>query len=256
MSYTLPSLTPSGTTFSQFQQGGLSAILEKLVTVNSGPTHAPTAAPTATATGGGSSGGFLAAGTYLLKFTETNGIGETTASPESATLTVAAGDIPQVTFPTLQTGNVARNLYATPVNGTTGTEVQYATGITTTTFNMSIAAPSNSFAVAPPTINTTGLTYVDTNGNVQNLTLQNIRAAKDGNLQPVYNEAARSLGDWNHGDPVTSRGIAQSLRHSGVAFAFIAQAFAEAGTLVDANSGTIAPIMTGTTTSSTQRTWP
>lgn len=256
MSYTNPSITTSGTTFAQFQEGGISAILDKLITVNAGPTLAPTSAPTATATGGGSSGGLLAAGTYLLKHTESNGIGETTASPESTTLTVGAGNIPQVTFPTLKTGNTSRNLYATPVNGTTGQEVLYATGITTTTFSMAVAAPSNSFAAVPPTVNSTGLSYKEANGNVQNLTLQNIRAAKDGNLQAVYNEVASTINAWNHGDPISSRGLAQSLRHAHVAIAFIAQAFAEAGTLADANAGSLVPTATGTGNSGLTRTWP
>ena len=116
---------------------------------------APTSAPTATATGGGSTGGTLAAGTYYIVFTETNDLGETTASPESSQLTVSAGNIPRVTFPSLKTGNTARNLYLTAANGSTGTEVLYATGITTSTYDVATAAPVSS--VTPPVSNGTGL---------------------------------------------------------------------------------------------------
>lgn len=254
MSYPTPVATTSGLTFSQLS--GLSATLEALITANSAATAVPTAAPTATPTGGGSTGGLLAAGTYLLKFTETNGIGETTASPESTTLTVAAGNIPQVTFPSLKTGNLARNLYATPVNGTTGQEILYATGITTTTFSMSVLSPANSFAVKPPTANTTGFVYTDSNGNVESFVLQNIRAAKVGNLQVVYNNAADLIDTWLHGDPISSSGAIAKLRHAHTAFVIIAKAFSDIGTLMDANPGSLKPTVNGVGNSSLTRTWP
>ena len=58
--------------------------------------------PTVNPTGGGVSEGTLAPGTYFLDYTFTfpNGV-ETTPSPISATFTVAAGNVPQVTLPPL-----------------------------------------------------------------------------------------------------------------------------------------------------------
>jgi hypothetical protein len=104
--------------------------------------------------------GNLAAATYYLRHTELNGFGETTVGPESSSFTVAAGNIPQVTFPALQAGNVARNLYLTPAGGSSGSELLYADGITTGTYNLAYAAP---FAgVAAPTVAptiATGTTY-------------------------------------------------------------------------------------------------
>src|SRR5947209_6026650 len=117
MGYTSPNVIASGTTFAQFQAGGVSGHLERLIAAQAA-TLAPTAAPTAT--GGGSIGGLLAAGTYYLVFTESNGFGETTKSPESAQLTVGATNIPRVTFPSLKTGNLARRLYLGARNGPTG----------------------------------------------------------------------------------------------------------------------------------------
>ena len=105
MAYTSPSITPSGTTFAQFQAGGASGILERLIAANFAGTAAP-GVPTISATGGGTTGGNLAAGTYYVKVTESNGLGETTASPE-VSVTIAAGNIPQVTFAALQAGNTS-----------------------------------------------------------------------------------------------------------------------------------------------------
>ena len=102
--------------------------------------------------------GNLAAGIYYLRHTELNGFGETNPGPESSPFTIAAGNIPQVTFPPLQTGNVARNLYVTPAGGTSGSEVLYATGITTPTYNMVYQAPSSGVdapSVAPTIANGT-----------------------------------------------------------------------------------------------------
>ncbi len=148
MAYISPSITPSGTTFAQFQMGGASRQLENLIAANLNGTAAPSSAPIVSVSG---SGGLLVSGTYYLKITETNGIGETTASPESTQFTVTAGQVPTVTFPALQAGNTARNVYLTPAGGASGKEVLYATGITASTYNLTYAAPSNSYAVAPPT---------------------------------------------------------------------------------------------------------
>jgi hypothetical protein len=179
----------------------------------------------------------------------------TTSIPATNTTSV---DVPRFTFPALQTGNVARNLYVTAAGGSTGTEVLYATGITTTTFDGTIAPPSNSFAVPLPTFNSTAFTYKDPNGNVVCFAESNIRAAERGNLQTVYSAAAITLDRWLRGDPISSHGIIEKLRHAHVAFAVIAQAFSDAGTLVDANPGTIRPATSGNagTASTVRRSWP
>jgi hypothetical protein len=242
MSYTAPSVVASGTTFAEFQSGGASGHLELLITAqeNVTPTSAPTAAATVTATGGGSSGGALAAGTYYFVHTESNGFGETTKSPQGLELTVAAGDQPQFTFPTLQTGNVSRNLYLGAVGGSSGGPYTlYASGITTTTFTAAIAAPVNSYAVAPPAVNTTGLTYVDSNGITHNKRLELLRAVKDGNLELVYEYLRQAIYDFNHGNPMSFGGAIMRTRDAHAVFAILAQLCSEAGTLIDANAGTL-----------------
>lgn len=83
--------------------------------------------------GGDLFGGRLQAGTYYAKYTYTSAAGETTASPESAQFTVAAGQIPVLTFePTrslLPAGVTGVNVYLTAANGGTGTEVLYKSGL-------------------------------------------------------------------------------------------------------------------------------
>jgi hypothetical protein len=256
MSYTSPTVVASGTTFAQFQAGGASGHLERLIAAQ-GATLAPTVAATATATGGGSSGGLLAAGTYYFVITESNGFGETTAGPESAQLTVGSTNIPRITFQTLKAGNTSRNVYLGAVGGTTGGPYYlYASGITAATYDMAVAAPSNSYAVNPPTINTTGLTYTTSNGDVQNLTLQGIRAAKDGNLELPYRNLRQLIDEFNRGEPIAFGAALTKLRHAHAVFALLATLCAEMGTLIDANPGTLAPAATGIGARRQKRTWP
>jgi hypothetical protein len=113
----------------------------------------PATTPTATATGGSSTGGLLQAGTYLLKYTDVNAAGETTVSPESAALTVAAGNIPRVTMPAVPAGVTARKIYLTVAGGSTNTETLYATqGTPALTFDLAVA---QSAGAAVPGSNTT-----------------------------------------------------------------------------------------------------
>ncbi len=116
----------------------------------------PTTAPTATATGGGATGGLLAAGDYLLSYTLVTALGETLRSSQSATLTVGSTNIPRVTFPALPTGAVSRKLYITTPSGGAGTQTLYASGITSLTYDMAIAAPG---VTAFPSVSTAGLVY-------------------------------------------------------------------------------------------------
>jgi hypothetical protein len=256
MSYTAPTVVASGTTFAEYQAGGASGHLELLITAQ-GATAAPTSAPTVTATGGGATGGALAAGTYYFVHTESNGFGETTAGPQGVQLTVSAGNQPQFTFPSLKTGNASRNLYLGAVNGSTGGPYTlYASGITTTTFTAAITVPTNSYAVAPPPINTTGLTYTDGNGIVHNKRLELLRAAKDGNFEDVYRFLRQVTYDFNHGTPMSFAGTISRLRDANIVFAMLAQLCSEAGALIDANAGTIYQAQNVIGNVKTYRSWP
>ncbi len=243
--YQTPNLAASGASFAQFQSGGFTKVLELAITANNTATAAPTSAPTAAATGGGASGGTLPAGTYLLKFTEVNGIGETTASPESTTLTVAATNIPRVTFPSLKTGNTARNLYVTPTNGATGTEVLFAAGITTTTYDMTAPAPTST--TTPPTTNTTALSGDQ---------ISRIRSGENNSLQNVYNQMVQGLSNFNQGDPVDIALFVQHLSIFTVTFKILLATLEACATLVGANPGTLGVSQTAIGHQKGKRTWP
>jgi hypothetical protein len=252
MSYTAPSVTASGTTFAQFQAGGASGHLERLISVQSASgTSAPSSAPTLAASG---SGNALAAATYYVVFTETNGLGETTQSPASPSQAVSSGQQLTVTFPSLQTGNTARNVYLGNASG--GPFTLYATGITSSPFNCTVAAPTNTYAVNPPTINTTGLTYTDANGNMNKMVLQMLRAAKDGNLEDVYRYLRSAIEEFNSGQPLTFQNAIQKLRHAHAVFAMLNTLCSEMGTLIDANAGTLGSAATGIGGRKNVRTWP
>lgn len=100
------------------------------------------------------SGGSLQVGTYYLKYTDTNAVGETLASPESAQFTQISGDEPVVTMAAVPTGTVHRKIYLTPTNGAVGTETLYATQSSPATTYTMVAAYTAGGAV-PPTTNTT-----------------------------------------------------------------------------------------------------
>ncbi len=252
MSYTSPSVTPSGTTFAQFQAGGVSGHLERLIAVQSA-TAAPTSAPTLAASGTGNT---LAANTYYAVITETNGFGETTPSPASSSQAVASGQQLTVTFPPLQAGNAARNVYLGLTS--TGPFALYATGITASSFNCSVAAPANSYAVQPPTTNTTGLTHVDANGNAHPEPLSFLRAVERDNdsFGALYRFLRTLVDDFNRGDPMTFAGVIEKLRQAHAVFAMFNRLCSEMGTLIDANAGTLGTRPTGTGVRIGNRTWP
>lgn len=252
MAYTSPTIAPSGTTFAQFQAGGASGQLERLIAANFLGSATP-GTPTLSATGGGTTGGSLAPGTLYIKVTETNGIGETTASTE-ASVTIAAGNIPQITFAALQSGNTARNVYAGVASGA---EVLYASGITTATYNLSAAIPINSYAVPVPTTNTTGLTSMNVAmGVVGNQKLAGLRACEKGRLQGVWDNLARLIAQFNRGEPVSFNNLTAKLRDAHTVFAMLTQLCAEMGTLVNANPGHFTNVPTGIGGQKTLRQWP
>lgn len=252
MAYTAPTIVASGITFAQFQVGGASGHLEKLIAANLSATAAPSA-PTLGATGGGASGGNLPAGTIYVKVTETNGIGETTPSDE-VSVTISASNIPQVTFATLQTGNTARSVY---VGTAAGAEVLYASGITAGTYNMSAAIPTNSSAVPVPAVNTTGLTNTNaTTGVVGNKRLVNLRACEKGRLQSVWDDLSRQINAFNRGEPMSFSDLRNKLRDAHTVFAAMTTLCAEMGTLIDSNPGTFKNVATGIGGMKTVRQWP
>ena len=256
MSYTAPTVVASGTTFAQFQAGGASGHLEKLITAQAA-TLAPTVAATATATGGGASGGLLAAGTYYFVVTESNGFGETTAGPESAQLTVSAGNKPRITFQSLKSGNTSRNVYLGAVNGTSGGPYTlYASGVTASTLDLLTAVVTNSYAMAPPTVNTTGLTYVDSHGITHNKRLELLRSCKDGNFETVYTYLRQVIYDFNKGNPMSFGGTLSRLRDAHAVFAMLDTMCSEMGTLIDANAGTLGSTTNVIGNAVGKRTWP
>ena len=252
MAYTSPNIVPSGTTFAQFQAGGSSGLLERLIAANLLGTGAP-GAPTVSPTGGGTTGGSLAAGTYYIRVTESNGIGETTASPE-VSVTIAAGNIPQVTFASLQAGNTARNVY---VGAASGAEVLYASGVVGGTCNLSATIPANSYAVPVPKVNTTGLTGTNAAaGVVMNQKLAALRACEKGRLQGVWDNLSRLISQFNRGEPVSFGNVVTKLRDAHTVFAVLAELCAEMGVLIDANPGHFTNAPTGIGGQKTVRQWP
>ncbi len=247
MAYASPSVAPSGATFAQFQAAGAAGQLDLLIQANQGGTSSPTAAPTVSATGGGATGGILAAGTYYATFTETNGFGETTASPESAQFTVAAGDIPVLTFPALQAGNVARSVYLTPAGGASGTEVLYARDVTTNTFALAAAAPGSNYASPPPLVNTTIFTA---------LNFDLVRAPRRMKLDRAFARLRQIVVDFNEGRPMVHAQEIANFRAMHGLFALLDQLCKEIGTLMDANPGHINPTTTSIGGVTPRRTWP
>lgn len=247
MAYASPNVTPSGANFAQFQAAGAAGVLNLLIAANKHGTNAPTAAPTVSATGGGTTGGLLPAGVYTCVFTETNGFGETTASPASATFTVTAGDIPQATFPALQPGNVARSLYLTPPGGAAGSAVLYARDVAASTYNLAALAPAANYASPPPAVNSTAWAAK---------LFEMARAGKYDELERVFERLRKLLSSFNHGDPVPHAAMIANLRQVHGALALLTELCAEAGALIDANPGHITTQPTGIGGLAPARVWP
>jgi hypothetical protein len=250
MSYTAPSVTASGTTFAQFQAGGASGHLEKLITAQAA-TAAPSAAPTLSETG---SGGTLTAATYYAVVTESNGFGETTASPVSSGQAISGTQELVVTFPSLQSGNTSRNTYVGTASG--GPFTLAASGTTASTVTILAPPPTNSYAVSPPTVNTTGLTYTDANSIVHSKRLELLRACEYNDLQDVYRYLRTAIADFNRGNPMSFSGAVMRVRDAHITFALLAQLCSEMGTLIDANPGTISVGQDTIGNARKKRSWP
>lgn len=236
MAYSSPSITSSGYSFGQLYSGGVAGILEAVIAANLNASASPTSAPTLS-TGG--SGNTLPAATYYVVITETDGVGETTASPASTGQAVTLGLYLTVTFPGLKSGNVARNVYVG--TSSSGPFTLAASNITASSVNITAPLPANSYAVNPPTTNSTGLTFTDAAGNTTNKALELAHTFDKGDSRRVYQYLASIVRDFLHGDPQNWQAFMQKLRHAHTAFAIMSEVCAEIGTLVDANPGTIKP---------------
>jgi hypothetical protein len=242
--YVVPTIPPSGTTFAALQSGGLNGILEKLITNLSSAIAAPGSAPAVSPTGGGSTGGLLAAGQYYLKITATSGIGETTASPESAQFTVAATNIPQVTLPSLPAGASGFNIYLTAAGGASGTEALYAPNVTGAFTNLAVAAPA--YTQKPPVANTTALSAG---------MLSRIRSGKPRMIQNTYDEASTLISNFLRGLPVDPADLLSRITALSTTFHAVAQALDECGTLTAVNQGHLTTVA-GNVYAITTRVWP
>lgn len=242
MSYTSPSVIASGITFAQLQAGGPSGHLNKLITANTANTSAPSAAPTLAASG---SLATLPAATYFVQVTETNGIGETTPSPVSSGQVVTFGQNLVVTPPALQSGNTARYVYVGTASG--GPFTLAVTGTSTSTVTISAPLPSNSYAVNPPTSNTTGLT---------NAKLQLLKYCETGQFEKVWNFIHQVETNFNQGEPAAFNSVVTKFRDVHTAFAMMATMCAEAGALLDANPGHLTTAATPIGGRASVRVWP
>jgi hypothetical protein len=250
MSYTAPSVTASGTTFAEFQSGGASGHLELLIAAQAA-TAAPTSAPTLSETG---SGGTLPTATYYAVITESNGFGETTASPVSSGQAITGTQELVVTFPSLKSGNISRNTYLGTAS--TGPFTLAATGTTASTVTFLAPPATNSYALNPPTTNTTGFTYSDSNSITHNKRLELLRACKDGNFEDVFRYLRQVIADFNRGNPMTFGGVVSRLRDAHAVLAVLATLCSEMGTLIDANPGTITGSTNVIGNATKKRTWP
>jgi hypothetical protein len=100
--------------------------------------QAPETAPQVSASGGGDSGGSLTAGTYFAEYTYVKSGVESAPSPQSASFTVTAGEIPQLSFPALPVG-YTMNVYLADISTGATTATLYLSNVTTTTANLSQA---------------------------------------------------------------------------------------------------------------------
>ena len=102
--------------------------------------------------GGNAYGGNLLPGTYYLEYTFVGPGGvESALSPASPNFVVVAGNIPQVSLPTLPPGATGYNIYLSDPVANPGSATLYASGVTTTTYNLQRNALSG--ATIPPALN-------------------------------------------------------------------------------------------------------
>jgi hypothetical protein len=239
--YVAPVIQPSGTTFAQFQTGGFSLIVDKLIAANAQVPNPTTPATVAVA----GTTGLLAAGTYQVAYSFRDGFGETLVGGQSATFTVAAGQVATVTLPALPVNADEIWLYTTPVNNPTGPLSLYATGITSATYNMTQAGGSDPM-VSPYTANTTGAATA----------AEKIRCLRRNNIENVFKSYSDSIMFWMSGSPIARKDARLSAQQWAGVFALWAQAAKECSSLILLNPGSLgykySPIGHAVPT----RTWP
>lgn len=177
-----------------------------------------------------------------------------TAQPTVNTTTT---NIPQVTFTSLTSSNgLAHNVYLTAAGGNTGTETRYADGITASTYNLSAAAPTTSFAVNPPYSNETGFTFQSAAGPTINEMLVFLRAAEYGNLQDVYRKGRTVVEEFIAGKPMDHRGAVSRVERVQATFQALAQVFGECAVLMENNPGHIRATGAISVPGGLTRQWP
>ena len=115
-------------------------------------------------TGGGTTGGGLAPGNYYIIYTYIYASGtESFGSPQSATFTVSAGNVPEVVLPALPNGTTGYNIYLSDSAADPGSAQRYASTVTSSIFLLQTAAPDGGLSLPPtnaasvvPTVNPTG----------------------------------------------------------------------------------------------------
>jgi hypothetical protein len=239
--YVPPVIQPSGTTFTQFQAGGFSLLIDNLIAVNGALANPATPATVSVA----GTTGQLAAGTYQAAYTFRDSFGETLAGGQSATFTVAAGQIATVTLPSLPTGAGEIWLYISPVNNPTGPLSLYATGITTTTFAMTQATGSDPLA-CPPATNTTRAACAG----------EKIRSYRNNNFERIFVFITDFISDFLSGQPIARKDARIIAQHWAGALAIWAQAAKEAAALMLMNPGTLGYQYPPVGTAAPARTWP
>jgi hypothetical protein len=83
-----------------------------------------------------------------------------------------------------------------------------------------------------------------------------LRAAKQGNLQPVFKKLTTMAAEWNSGHPMPTANVATNLGDLHIVFMALAQCCQEAGVLMDANPGTLSKKATPLNVARDVRTWP
>ena len=227
---------------------GLNGLLKAVIAANEAGISAPAAAPVVNPSGGGTALGLLAPGTYMCVLTALNGVGETTASPESLPFTVAAGDIPQITFPAPSPGLSGYSVYLTPPGGASGSEVLYyrAAGFFGG-FNLAEAAPVAPYAVPPPTVNSTPWPPE---------MLAMLRCGEHARFQRLYDRVRALLRAYAAGNPVPQPQMIADLSVSLAAMNTLTTVMYSAAQLVDANPGHLTTVPTGIGGMVTVRVWP
>jgi hypothetical protein len=228
-----PVITASGTNWAQYKAGGLLGLMDRMISTNAAKAN-PTTTATATATGGGASGGSLPAGTYFIRYSWVDAFGETLAAGVSSQLTVAAGNIPRITIPSLPAGVSFANIYLTPTGGADGTQYLYATGITTTTFDASYALPVDVPGAGMPQANTTGA-----QGSPEVASAIPSAFTSRANNERFWCGLHELLSVHLRGAPVSRRDYLLTPFWRRGVVTFMSTALAEVVTLVVANQGTL-----------------